>query len=313
MNPETVRLPFNPNTIKEIKGGGGHVMVLNIYGQVYTCGWNNRGQLGLNLEESHNSEFTYIPQELFDSSTTTVTKIACGWDISGAITSTGKLYVWGANNYQQLGLCLKGFNSIRRPLQLQLPRDEIVKDVSFGLRHCAVLTEDNNIYIFGRLRLSEPHPHGIRVSLMVYNKTDIIKIQTDFPIGSVISGQNHCLLLTEDRRRIIGLGDNKFGQANQFDFTDEVKEVKAGWTHNAILSVTKEVYLWGRNTYGQIGVDTLQEAFRIPTKLPLPKECVPTEIHLGSEHGMLLTQNGEVMTWGWNEHGNCGNGNVSNV
>lgn len=37
-----------------------------------------------------------------------------------------------------------------------------------------------------------------------------------------------------------------------------------------------------------------------------------TQFHLGSEHGLLLTQKGKMYSWGWNEHGSCGNGTVDN-
>ncbi|XP_055376608.1 secretion-regulating guanine nucleotide exchange factor [Condylostylus longicornis] len=315
-NLDQKSLQFNPNNIRSIKGGGGHILVLDNFGQVFSCGWNNRGQLGLgNLLDTseHCNKFTQIPNEFFNDSK--VHKIACGWDISGVITLEKNVYVWGSNSFQQLGICSR-MSSITRPLKLTLPRDdEIPKKITFGLRHCCILTEDNKIYIYGRIRISEPYAPGLNISRIPFNKTEIIKVQTEMKINSIASGQNHVIITVENRTRIIGLGDNKYGQINSFDFDNRIKLATCGWTHNAILTNNNEIFLWGRNTYGQIGSNnSLKEAYHTPNKLNIPDEFgVPEKLYLGSEHGLIVTSLGKVLTWGWNEHGNCGNGTTENL
>lgn len=37
------------------------------------------------------------------------------------------------------------------------------------------------------------------------------------------------------------------------------------------------------------------------------------EFHLGSEHGYFITESRSLYSWGWNEHGNCGNGSTENL
>lgn len=37
-----------------------------------------------------------------------------------------------------------------------------------------------------------------------------------------------------------------------------------------------------------------------------------TSIAAGSEHSMALDSRGKLWTWGWNEHGSCGNGDTTN-
>lgn len=56
---------FTPTSVRSIKGGGGHVLVLDACGRVHACGWNNRGQLGLDSERSCLSEFKAIPAKFF--------------------------------------------------------------------------------------------------------------------------------------------------------------------------------------------------------------------------------------------------------
>lgn len=309
MSPQLVpRLQFNANAIQSIRGGGGHCLILDNCGQIYACGWNNRGQLGLDCTDDKN-EFNCIPFEYFNGAI--VQEIACGWDISGAITTDKELYVWGSNNFQQLGLCKRGFGSIRRPLHLNLPRDENVVKISFGLRHCAVLTDDNKIYVFGRLKIENIHS-DLRVTMMPFNKTDIIKIQTDYKIDDISSGQNHLLIILDNRTRIIGIGDNKYGQSNLYYSKDYIEIIATGWTHNGILTKNNEIFLWGRNSYGQCGIPGLTN-LPVPNKLKLNKDYKFNQLYLGSEHGLAVTSNGKILTWGWNEHGNCGSNSTENL
>lgn len=303
------KLSFNVNAVRSIRGGGGHVLVLDKCGRLHACGWNNRGQLGIGSSEDSQSEFSVIPSEFFKDST--IESFACGWDLSGAITSNGELYVWGSNAFQQLGVCQRGFTSVRRPLLLQLPRGEVARQITFGLRHCSILTQDEKIYILGRLRLNDPHP-ALKITQTPFNRMeDVIRVQCEYKIDTIVGGQNHLLILVENRRRVLALGDNKFGQANCFEFED-VKQLVAGWTHNGVLTKNNKVFLWGRNCYGQLGRAEC-DAIRIPVELVLPDGFVPKKLSLGSEHGMVRSTDGKVFTWGWNEHGNCGNGSSDNL
>lgn len=248
--------------------------------------------------------------------------ISCGWDISGAITVNKQLFVWGSNAFHQLGICQRGFTSVRRPMRVRLPRDEPSHRVSFGLRHCAVLTANNIIYIFGRLRVMDPAPIELDITTTTLHRSNVMKIQAHNPnelhIVSVVSGQNHLLLKCVDEqagKRIVALGDNKFGQSNVFQFEEDVGQLAVGWTHNAVILKSKKILLWGRNCYGQLGTGGFSEQQATPTPLHLQLEEGQTaaHLHMGAEHGLLRTKNGDIYTWGWNEHGNCGNNATDNL
>lgn len=60
-----------------------------------------------------------------------------------------------------------------------------------------------------------------------------------------------------------------------------------------------------------LGVDSAQGAISTPKKLYFSENM--TQIRLGAEHGLAVSESGKVFTWGWNEHGNCGNGSTDNV
>jgi len=37
-----------------------------------------------------------------------------------------------------------------------------------------------------------------------------------------------------------------------------------------------------------------------------------SKVSAGYEHNLALLRDGELVAWGWNEHGNCGTGNTIN-
>lgn len=53
----------------------------------------------------------------------------------------------------------------------------------------------------------------------------------------------------------------------------------------------------------------------LPRKLCIPGDTNDRiiDLALGAEHGLVVTRSLAVWTWGWNEHGNCGNGSDVNV
>jgi len=48
---------------------------------------------------------------------------------------------------------------------------------------------------------------------------------------------------------------------------------------------------WGRNDHGQLAPRDLPRAVKLA---------------VGSEHALILSEEGEVTAWEWGEHGNCG-------
>lgn len=237
-----------------------------------------------------------------------------------------KLYVWGSNAFQQLGICQRGFTSIRKPFLMQLPRNDVPVRISFGMRHTAVLTEDSKVYVYGRLRTADSCPEELNI-IKISQSATVVKLlprlSSELRIQNISSGQNHLMMHlapAEDQgdnkapaRRILLLGDNKFGQSNAFQFDEEIIQIATGWTHNAVMLKDLRVLMWGRNCYGQLGLGTYTENHFTPMELKISSVIVPKEIHLGSEHGLIRTQEGDILTWGWNEHGNCGNESTNNV
>lgn len=83
-----------------IAGGANHTIIVTSEGQLLSAGHNERGQLGLPGGDHH--EFTPIPLE--NNPLVRFSAVACGWDHSVALTTDCRVFVWGSNEYGQLGL-----------------------------------------------------------------------------------------------------------------------------------------------------------------------------------------------------------------
>lgn len=294
--------PINLNEIKKIHGGGGHLMILDLNGKLFASGWNSKGQLGLNsIEDKHIITAVKLDKEI------NFVDVSCGWDSTAAIDKNGDLYVWGSNAFDQLGFSAsKTETFFKVPLKLSLPNNERVLQVVFGLRYMCILCDTSTIYITGRWKYTE------KFKIMRHNDTNFYGLNIgEFNISQITSGSNH-ILCSDGLWCVIGFGDNKFDQCHrQIIEESKIKCIQSGWCHNGILTEGGNLFLWGRNSYGQLAT---ANAITSKSLLLLSGfENQIKEFHLGSEHGIIVNEIGDAFAWGWNEHGNCGNGNEINV
>ena len=127
-------------------------------------------------------------------------------------------------------------------------------------------------------------------------------------VKGVAAGLNHSLLWMQDGT-LRFLGKNKFNQDPGAKMASgRVIHVGSGWNHTIV--VTEEdgnagchafhAHCYGKNDMGQLGsmdVSLHHHRFALPFK--------PVDLKVGSEHAMILFENGGIMIWGWNEHGTC--------
>uniref|UniRef100_A0A2M4BSS2 Putative alpha-tubulin suppressor n=1 Tax=Anopheles marajoara TaxID=58244 RepID=A0A2M4BSS2_9DIPT len=298
--PQSVAdVPFRE--VRELRcfaAGGGHTLLGLNDGRLYGCGWNNRGQLGMDHTQNV-TRFGQIGEYGFVS-------LAAGWDVSAGINEQGELFVWGSNVWQQIAE--PKVKLVLQPQKLSLPCNGRVQKVSFGLQYMAVLMESGLLWVLGKSKFLDRH-----YPLVGANHQMVRCVDDKGPVIDVASGENHLVLLLATNR-IVCLGINKHGQCMDEPWPIVAKDLlklESGWTHSGFLTRSGEVRLWGRNNHGQLGRPG--EASSKPIRLEIPGVKEVSDISLGSEHGVALSISGHVYCWGWNEHSNCGTANTESV
>ncbi|NP_001088703.1 uncharacterized protein LOC495967 [Xenopus laevis] len=323
--------PNHETVIKSISAGGGHSAAVTDAGHVYVCGQNSEGQLGLN-HTTDVTHFSLCPGTL----TLRVSKVACGWDFTLILTDSGELLSCGANTYSQLGRAGEERSCIPRPLDIQKRK---VLDVAAGLRHVLALTDNGQIFQWGSGLAS----HARRFSQQkpipaVYSSTEPCAVPGMNGICGkmVAAGSYHCVALS-DAGDVYVWGSNKHGQLLHSDpfllhphrvqahlfLGERIVAVVSGWTHLVAQTDTGKVFTWGRANYSQLGRPPNSEGTGLhetvlqgisANQLPawIPSLTGSSQVACGSEHNLAVC-GGLLYSWGWNEHGMCGNGSETNV
>ncbi len=254
---------------------------------------------------------------------------------SAALTSEGKVLVWGQNNYGQLGYSQYS-NVVIKPDEitslLSLSSGETVISLTSGSYNTSVVTSTNRILVWGR---NDNGQVGKGTTTNVYSPTDItgqFNLAVEETITQVSLGGYHSAVLTSNGR-IFTWGDNSNGQLGDGTTTDKsvptditsqftsllnleetITSISLGEYHSAVLTSAGRVFTWGGNNSGQLGNSTYVNSntpIDITSQFSLALEESIIEVSLGDDHSGILTSNGNVYTWGSGASGQLGNNTIA--
>jgi LPXTG-motif cell wall-anchored protein len=86
-----------------------------------------------------------------------------------------------------------------------------------------------------------------------------------------------------------------------------VEAVSGGYGHSVALTSTGQVLAWGDNSAGQLGNGTFDDS-TVPVEVSLPAGTTVAALDSGDDYVVALTSTGRVVTWGYNQWGQLGNG-----
>lgn len=120
-------------------------ITLSLAFEYFASGRNNYGQLGLDTEVSQIDTFTQLT-DFIDSD---FIEINLGKSHAVAVTSTGKVYGWGDNQYHQI--TSDDIENSNRPLEIAFFSDNHIKAARAdgGRGHSIVLTRDHKVFTWG--------------------------------------------------------------------------------------------------------------------------------------------------------------------
>lgn len=160
-------------------------------------------------------------------------------------------------------------------------------------------------------------------SLLTLTRVDFTELEV-FHLQAVSSGREHIVAI-DDRGLAISWGaHNEFGQVGHGElgqlkpvmprvlslptFGQRIKQVSCGEYHTLLLAETGQVWSFGSNMYGQLGLGNF-DAVGTPTLVGDSLACMPVrQVAAGMHHSVCLVISGTAYSWGKNHVGQLGIG-----
>ena len=317
VTPQKVNLPTGVTSWIGVTGGEDHSLALGSDGNLYAWGLNSSGQLGID-----NTTNQVIPVKVFDVGAS-AQKLAPEFFSSSsyAIDANGTLYVWGNNQYGQLGLGTAMNDST--PVNVPFPSGVTSwAEAAGGGYHTLAIGNDGNLYSWG---------YNIYGELGLGNTTNQSTPQkVAFPTGVtgwrvVAAGAFHSLAIGNDGNVYeCGYGIS-IGGSNQTTFQKvglpsgvlSWTSIAAGSFNCFAIGSDGNLYGWGYNGYGQLGIgNTTNQS--TPQKVAFPTGVTGwTSVVAGggglTTHTLVIGNDGNLYAWGSNNYGQLGIGDITSV
>ncbi|KAK9819719.1 hypothetical protein WJX72_001643 [[Myrmecia] bisecta] len=228
--------------------------------------------------------------------------------LSTAIDENG--WVCGKNDLGQLGV--GGTADVHEPQVLQVVRRWAA--LSFGDSHAAGVSGDGEAYTWGKNDMGQIGSAAGEAK-DVPTKMDILR---GWDVRAIACGAEHTVAITAED--VISWGSNAEGQCGQGERAETtwvkprsikplqglfVQQVVCGRFHTLCVTATSQVFAWGNNLSGQLGLGDTQNR-RAPTLVDTLWAFPVQQLAAGDSHSAALTSSGFLFTWGSNEKGQLG-------
>ncbi|XP_039250516.2 RCC1-like G exchanging factor-like protein [Styela clava] len=304
---ETTAIPipfdsFSKTKVTQVSCGRAHTLLLTDNEGIFSFGCNSFGQCGREIIEGEiyqgSRKIHCIPHNHFLSP---VTQISCGMDHSLFLTKSGEVYGcgWGADGQTGLGSYEK--TGIPKLLKGDLEGVKVQQISTFADMSMAVC-EDGHLYGWGN---SEYY----QLASVTDDTQVCTPIRLPFKnIGKIVSaaaGGSICCALNEEGEvfvwgyGILGKGpdlkDSRhpekipqtlFGEST-FSPSVKVTKIKCGMNHFAAVTNNGELFTWGKNKSGCLGIGEYRDQY-FPWKVLVPGEVV--DVFCGVDHTVILSK-----------------------
>ncbi len=305
--------------------------LLTTEGRLFAWGNNEFGQLGDNSTNNHN-----IPIEVTSKLGLVygekISQMTTGGFHTLLVTSLGRVFSWGYNEYGQLGDGTNIYKNV--PVEItkmfNLMNDEEIENLGAGLGHSMLTTSLGRIFTWGNNEYSQL---GDNTSNKRNHPSDISKFinyKKDEKIKKISLGSLHTFIVTTIGR-VFAFGNNDNGQLGDIatktcvkpiDITERfntlpdeiIINIIAGRNYSLALTSLGRIFSWGNNNNGQLGIASYITGstgpLEITDKIVNNDEEWIVNIFSGatSTHSYAVSSNRKIYAWGNNEQGQIGEG-----
>ena len=241
-------------------------IALTLKHKVIAFGKNEDGQLG--IKDGTSDMLTYnITDNFVMQDGDYIKDVKCGASHAIALSNNGYVYVWGANQFGQLGI--KDVTILSTPTSLEEITESVIQ-VDCGRYSSYVLTNQGQLYGFGS------DSYG--------------QLATKKPI------------ITSNKKTTPYLMNGSF----PLESDEYIKEIKAGYYYAYIKTNLNNYYSFGQNSSGQLGNNsTISTSFpqKLEYKTILNGNDEIVNMSCGLEHCIAVSKLGHILAWGSNLYG----------
>ncbi|XP_015134200.1 probable E3 ubiquitin-protein ligase HERC4 isoform X2 [Gallus gallus] len=277
--------------------------------------WGNAsfGQLGLGgideeiVLEPRKSDF-FLNKRIRD--------VGCGLRHTVFVLDDGTVYTCGCNDLGQLG----HEKARKRPEHVGALDAQNIVAVSCGEAHTLALNDKGQVYAWGLATDGQLGLPGTEECIRVPRN---IKSLSEIQIVQVACGYYHSLALSKGSE-VFSWGQNKYGQLGLgYEYKKQnsphviksllgipFAQIAAGGAHSFVLTLSGAIFGWGRNKFGQLGLNDDNDRY-VPTLLKSLRTQKVVHICCGEDHTAALTKEGGVFTFGAGGYGQLGHNSTS--
>jgi len=281
-------------------------VALRTDGSLWSWGYNANGELG------QGTQTTYRASPLNVTGNTTWAQISAGGAFLLAIKSDGTLWSWGNNIYGQLGD--RSQVSKSSPVLVSGPTGASWAAIAAGASHALGITTTGKIYGWGynfNGQVGNNSTSNVSSPVLVAGAGSVSSW------SAVAAGLLHSLAITTDGR-LYAWGTNSSNQLGDTTATTRSSPVLvsgpattswatlgAGDNHSLAITTTGQLYAWGNNFNGQLGI-LLTNNRAAPELVSGPAATSWSAIKGGAFHTLGITTTNQLYAWGGNSNGQLG-------